>query len=86
MTLLGRWIDQRFAAEVGRTLYGSRRLAVLRRTVDDDLAALDQLAAFSDPKVGFVDCVSLTVMKRQRIGTALSFDAHFAAAGFEVIP
>jgi predicted nucleic acid-binding protein len=33
-----------------------------------------------------VDCVSFEFMTRQGLSTALAVDAHFAEAGFSVVP
>jgi predicted nucleic acid-binding protein len=39
---------------------------------------------YQDKSWGLVDCSSFVVMKQYDIQTALSFDKHFAQAGFEI--
>ncbi len=38
-----------------------------------------------DKEWGFIDCVSFVVMKEKGIQQALTFDKHFAQAGFRVL-
>ncbi len=40
---------------------------------------------YLDKQWGLVDCISFTVMKQRGITSALTFDAHFAQAGFEAL-
>lgn len=77
---------RRFAADSARFILGSRRTTVLRVSLEDEIRAVDELAGFPDPKVGYVDCLSFAVMRRERIREAFSFDEHFRAAGFDVTP
>lgn len=39
-----------------------------------------------DKAYSLTDCISFVVMKQRRIKTALTFDWHFAQAGFEKLP
>lgn len=40
---------------------------------------------FRDQPFSLCDAVSFEVMRRERLTTALAFDRHFAAAGFEIV-
>lgn len=40
---------------------------------------------FSDNAISLADAVSFEVMRRERITRALTFDRHFADAGFEIL-
>jgi predicted nucleic acid-binding protein len=84
LTYLGRHVNHRFAAERGRALYFTKRITILRPTQDDEMKALTLFEKFADQKVGFTDCVSFTLMRKQRIETVFSFDRHFTLAGFDL--
>lgn len=49
-------------------------------------AVLDWIEKYDDQDFPFADAVSFALMKRRRIRRALTFDRHFAAAGFEMLP
>jgi predicted nucleic acid-binding protein len=85
-TLLGRQSSYAFAAERARALLGSKALTILRPDGEDELAALDLFARFADQEVSFTDCISFALMRRHRLSRAFTFDRHFLAAGFEVLP
>ncbi len=44
------------------------------------------LQRHDDKRYSLTDCISFAVMKRFRLKTALTFDRHFAQAGFEQKP
>jgi predicted nucleic acid-binding protein len=62
--------------------------SVLLVHVDEDLfqEAWRYFARHDDKRYSLTDCVSFVVMKRMKIKTALTFDQHFAQAGFERRP
>ncbi|MGH7654235.1 MAG: type II toxin-antitoxin system VapC family toxin [Gemmatimonadaceae bacterium] len=43
------------------------------------------IRAFKDQEFSLCDAVSFEVMRRERIPRALTFDRHFATAGFEML-
>jgi predicted nucleic acid-binding protein len=49
-------------------------------------AIADWIERFEDHDFSLADAVSFALMKRRRITRALTFDRHFAAAGFEMAP
>jgi uncharacterized protein len=85
-TLLARRSSYAFAAERARALLSSSALAILRPDADDEATAVDLFAKFSDQEVSFTDCVSFALMRRHRLDRAFTFDRHFAAAGFQLVP
>jgi predicted nucleic acid-binding protein len=56
----------------------------ITRGPDDELAALDVMLRYSDQRIGFADCVSFVLMRRNHIRRAFSFDRHFELAGFNL--
>lgn len=86
MTLIGLRAGHRLAAEVGRRIYTSRALELLRPDADDELRALALFEKYEDQKVSFTDCVSFALMERRRIARAFTFDRDFRRAGFETVP
>ena len=44
------------------------------------------LTKYADQTFSFTDTVSFAVMKARKIREALTLDAHFAVAGFAVVP
>ena len=57
--------------------------------VDRDLerAAVDRwLRKFREHRLSLADAVSFEVMRLRRLRRALALDAHFEAAGFELVP
>lgn len=71
---------------IARALLGSKALTILRPDAEDELAALDLFARFADQEVSFTNCTSFALMRRHRLSRAFTFDRHFLAAGFEVLP
>jgi predicted nucleic acid-binding protein len=85
LTLLARRIGYRFAADLARHVYPSIELDVIYTTREEEQAALHFFSKFADQKIGFTDCISFAVMRRNGISTAFTFDSHFIDAGFKVI-
>lgn len=85
LTLLGRRASYDFAADRGQELYQSRALAILRTVEEEELLGLELFRKFADQEVSFTDCISFTLMRKAGIGTAFSFDRHFALAGFKLL-
>jgi predicted nucleic acid-binding protein len=47
--------------------------------------AFEQYKTYSDKEWGLVDCLSFVVMRDEGVSRALTFDRHFAQAGFTVL-
>ena len=85
-TLLGRRASYSFAADRARSLLRSAALTILRPDAEDEEKAVDVFAKFADQRVSFTDCISIALMRRNRLERAFTFDRHFASAGFEIMP
>jgi len=85
ISLLGRKVSPLAAVEAGRFLHGWSKLTILRATRDDEVTALNLLDKFADQSIGFVDCLSFTLMRRHRIAAAFTFDRHFELTGIPQI-
>lgn len=86
VTLLARRAGAAFAASRARAMLASGRLAMLRPDLDDEARAVDLLERYADQPLSFTDCVSFALMRRRGVGTAFTFDRHFALAGFKTLP
>jgi len=74
------------AVEVGSNLLDSPSIQLIhvdRRLFD---AGWNLLKRHHDKRYSLTDCISFVVMGELSIGRALTFDRHFAQAGFEVLP
>jgi predicted nucleic acid-binding protein len=67
-------------------LYASKVLVVLRPTAETELDAVELFEKFSDQQVGFTDCVSFVLMRKQGLKRAFGYDDHLERAGFERWP
>lgn len=52
----------------------------------EHVAIKDWLVAYADQDFSLTDAVSFAVMRRRGITKAITLDAHFASAGFNVAP
>jgi predicted nucleic acid-binding protein len=82
ITLLGRWVGEEFSLEKAYNIYHSEVFIILRPDESDEMQALEYYKKFKDKKIGFTDCISFTLMKKNKISNVFSFDRHFSDAGF----
>lgn len=85
-TLLLRWRGPKAATYFLETVFESGAHQVVH--TDDDLAgaALARwIRRFADKHISLTDAVSFEVMRRERVSRALTFDRHFADAGYQVL-
>lgn len=83
LNLIGRYAGYEKVIWLAEQIFASK-LKILRPTSDDELLALMFARKLVEHKIGFIDCLSFSLMKRYKITTALSFDRHFHYAGFEL--
>lgn len=86
LTLLSRRAGIQNAFGVGKMLYHSPSLIILRPEQDDELLALKQMEKFGDHQISFTDCISYCLMKSHHIPTIFTFDAHFSLMGVKCVP
>jgi predicted nucleic acid-binding protein len=84
-TLLGRWAGYDFALQRAKNIYASRVLTICRPDREDELNALRFFGKYSDQQVSFTDCISMVLMKRQKIVRVFTYGRHFEFAGFDVV-
>jgi predicted nucleic acid-binding protein len=83
---VGRAAGGMAAASRLRLWLSSDWLRVVRSDREIELEAAALLERYADQHIGFTDCVSFAVMRRQRIDTVFGFDRHFRVAGFKLWP
>ena len=86
VSLLVRQAGAGYAARWARDHLASDEIVWLNTTRDDWHEALRWLEKFADQKVSFTDCLSFSLMRREGLVAAFSFDRHFELAGFELWP
>lgn len=84
--LLLRRADAHFAVSCVSAILAEPNLTILRPSADEEHTALELMMKYSDQPIGFADCVSMVLMKKQRIRRVFSFDRHFHTAGFTLWP
>lgn len=74
------------ALHLGEWLRDTPGLTLLHPDEELLFEGWDYLARHRDKSYSLTDCVSFVLMRRLGITTALTFDHHFAQAGFEMLP
>lgn len=78
----GRQAAMRFVADVG-----TPPTLVVHSTAELEARAVtDWLSRYEDQGFSLTDAVSFAVMRELGIGEVLALDAHFAVAGFRLLP
>lgn len=67
-------------------LLDPKLVTLLHVTPSDERAAWRLFEQRADKSYSFTDCTSFIVMRRQKIGLALTLDHHFAQEGFRTVP
>jgi predicted nucleic acid-binding protein len=80
---LFRMGSQPAAAMLDR-MSASPLVRIVFATADHHVAARRWLGKLADQPISYTDAVSFAVMESMRCRTALTFDRHFAMAGFRV--
>ena len=85
-TLLGRRAGYDFAAQRAANIYASKQLSILRPSHEDEAKAIDVFKQYAEHRVSFTDCISIVLMRKEKIKRVFSFDQHFRWAGFQLFP
>ena len=67
-------------------LSGAQRLERVLSTAELEEVAESILHQYADQDLSYTDAVSFAVMRERGIQEAFTFDRHFAAAGFTMVP
>ncbi|MGI8461617.1 MAG: type II toxin-antitoxin system VapC family toxin [Solirubrobacterales bacterium] len=74
------------AIEWGEQLRASDKVETVRVDPDLEDGAWSLLRSRADKRWSFVDATSFALMERDGVTEALTFDRHFAQAGFKMLP
>lgn len=81
-TLLFRRTGAAFAEERLMNIYASSRIEILRPAKEEELAAIAFMKKYSEHEISYTDCISFSLMKKNKLNTVFSFDEHFTYPGF----
>lgn len=84
VTLISARIGHRAAVSFGDSMLKSNVRQMLTISDDVRLAAFELFRKYADKTLSFTDCTSFALMKRYKLKTAFTFDAHFRQVGFEL--
>jgi predicted nucleic acid-binding protein len=75
-----------WTGRIAREIIQSTKLHILRPGPAEELQAITLMEKFADQGIGFIDCVSIVLMRQRRLNSVFSFDKHFNFAGFKLWP
>ncbi len=73
------------AVEIIEQFLNSDEVKIVHLTPHLFERAFELYTVYQDKEWGLVDCVSFVVMREMGVSQALTFDRHFAQAGFQVL-
>lgn len=83
-TLLFRRTGAEFAESKIQNIYASTRLEILRPSKEDEMEAIALMKKYSEHQISFTDCISFSLMKKNKLNIAFSFDEHFTYPNFNL--
>lgn len=86
VTLLRKRLGWAAAHEFGNRLKISGFVGLVFVAGDDEDRAWDIFRQYRDKDFSYTDCTSFAVMDRLKVKTAFTFDSHFAAMEYQVVP
>ncbi len=85
-SLLARRTSHEYTSQILPLVYNPGIFNIENVIEADEQRAIKLFAKYADQNIGFVDCLSFSVMERLKIGQAFTFDKkHFGFAGFEIL-
>jgi predicted nucleic acid-binding protein len=73
------------AVELRDRLVSSPQVEIVQTTHADEAQGWQLFGQHGDKEWGMTDCVSFIIMRRMGVTDVLSFDNHFAQAGFSLL-
>ncbi len=86
ITLLRSRLGWNVAKDFGQKLKKSSFATLISVKDEDEDRAWEIFLKYKDKDFSYTDCTSFAVMERLKMDTAFSFDKHFLAMKFKVMP
>jgi len=86
VTLLRSRLGWSTAKDFGQNLKLSSFASIVVVKDEDEERAWQIFLKYKDQDFSFTDCTSFAIMERLKLDTAFSFDSHFEAMKFRVVP
>lgn len=86
VTLLRKRLGWKVAGEFGQKLKNSAFVSIASIKGEDEDRAWEVFLRYKDKDFSYTDCTSFSFMYRLQTDTAFSFDAHFKAMRFSMVP
>ncbi len=86
VTLLRSRLGWSTAKDFGQNLKLSSFVSIVVVKDEDEERAWQIFLKYKDQDFSFTDCTSFAVMERLKLDTTFSFDSHFEAMKFRVVP
>lgn len=86
VTFLRRRAGWEVSRRAGEAILRSRAVELCHPNGEQFEAAWRELLRSADPKLSLCDALSFVVMRERGVTSALTFDHHFAEAGFHLLP
>lgn len=83
--LLSRRESKEKAFEFLEKIYDDPKVEIIDLDSQTEADAYEIFRKYSDQSFSIVDCVSFSIMRRERIKKAFAFDQHFRIIGFELV-
>lgn len=86
VTLLRKRLGWNLAIEFGQKLKKSGFVSIASIKDEDEERAWEVFLKYKDKDFSYTDCTSFSFMQRLKTDTVFSFDAHFKAMRFKMVP